>query len=61
MEAYSNCGRMRVWYAVDFSSCFCTLIFLLRKSSDWFAFLVMLAMYVPSGKLKSSDMVTLGN
>ena len=31
MEAYSNCGLMRVLYAVDFSSCLCGLRFLLRK------------------------------
>ena len=31
MEAYSNCGLMRVLYAVDFSSCLCGLMFLLRK------------------------------
>ena len=30
-EAYSNFGLMRVLYAVDFSSCLCGLIFLLRK------------------------------
>ena len=37
-EAYSNFGLMRVLYAVDFSSCLCGLIFLLRKIKDWFAF-----------------------
>ena len=37
MEAYSNCGRMRVLYAVYFSSCLCGLIFLFRKPNDWFA------------------------
>ena len=39
VEAYSKCGPMRVLYAVDFSSCLCGLIFLLRESNDWFAFL----------------------
>ena len=31
MEAYSSGGLMRVLYAVDFSSCLCGLMFLLRK------------------------------
>ena len=61
MEAYSKRGRMRVLYAVDFSSCFCTLMFLFMKPSDWFAFFVMLAMCVPNGKLRLFKMVTLGN
>ena len=56
MEAYSSFGLMRVLYAVDFSSCLCALIFLLRKPNVWFAFFVMLAICVP--KLRSSQMVT---
>ena len=51
MEAYSNCGRKRVLYAVDFSSCLCGLIFLLRKPNDWFAFFVMLSICVPQLRL----------
>ena len=43
MEAYSHCGRMRVLYAVDFSSCLCGLIFVLRKYNDCFAFLCILS------------------
>ena len=31
VKAYSKCGLMRVLYAVDFSSCLCGLVFLLRK------------------------------
>ena len=31
VEIYSNWGLMRVLYAVDFSSCLCGLVFLLRK------------------------------
>ena len=42
---------MRVLYAVDLSSCLCGLIFLLRKSNDWFAFFVVLAMLVPQVKV----------
>ena len=34
---------MRILYAVDFSSCLCSLIFRLRKPYDRFAFFVMLA------------------
>ena len=55
MAAYSNCGLMRVLYAVDFSSCLCGFRFLLRKPNVWFAFFVMLAICVP--KLWSYEMV----
>ena len=56
VEAYSSCGLMKVLYAVDFSSCLCGLIFLLRKPNVWFAFFVMLAICVP--QLRWSEMVT---
>ena len=35
------------FYAVDFSSCLCGLIFLFRKPKYWLAFFVMLAICVP--------------
>ena len=38
VEAYSNCWRTKVLYAVDFRSLLCTRIFLLKKPSVWFAF-----------------------
>ena len=56
MEAYSNCGLMRVLYAMDFSSCLWGLTFSLRKPYVWFAFFVMLVIGVP--KLRSSEMLT---
>ena len=55
MYAYSNCNGIRVSYAVDFSSCLCGLIFLLRKPNDWFAFFVMLNICVP--QLRASEIV----
>ena len=41
--AYSRCGRMRLLYVVDLSSCLCGLIFLLRKPNDWFALFCILS------------------
>ena len=38
-------------YAVDFSSCLCGLMVLLRKPNVWFAFFVMLAICVPPVKV----------
>ena len=53
---------MRVWYAVDFSSCLCTLTFLLKKPSDWFAFFVMMALCVPQlGSSEKGDPKVLGS
>ena len=55
-EAYSNCGRSKVLYAVDFRFLFWTRIFLLIKPSVWFAFFEVLFMCVLHER--SSDIVT---
>ena len=36
--AYSNCGRVKVLYALDLKSWLFTLIFLFRNPSVWLAF-----------------------
>ena len=56
VEAYSNCGRTKVLYAVDFRSLFWNRIFLLMKPSVWFAFFEVLFMCVLHER--SSDIVT---
>ena len=42
VEAYSNYGRTKILYSVDFRSLFWTQIFLLMKPSVWFAFFEVL-------------------
>ena len=46
VEAYSNCERTKVLYALDFRSLFWTRIFLLIKPCVWFAFIEVLFMCV---------------
>ena len=56
LEAYSNCGRTNLLYAVDFRALFWTRMFLLMKPSAWFAFFEALFMCVLHER--SSDIVT---